>query len=104
MGLKNLKLIFDHPQQTYFVGQIVSGRLLVHIDEPKKLRCEYDDESLNNLGTTRLISVTVYKHTCKMYELLSVFSGFGGLVVGMLASGTQDRGFAHDQSRWIFFA
>jgi hypothetical protein len=29
-------------------------------------------------------------------------SGFGGLVVSMLASGTQDRGFAPDRSRRIF--
>jgi hypothetical protein len=29
-------------------------------------------------------------------------SGFGGLVVSMLASGTQDRGFAPGQSRQIF--
>jgi hypothetical protein len=29
-------------------------------------------------------------------------SGFGGLVVSMLASGTQDRGFASDRSRPIF--
>jgi uncharacterized protein (DUF1786 family) len=28
--------------------------------------------------------------------------GFGGLVVSMLASGTQDRGFAPDRSRRIF--
>jgi hypothetical protein len=30
------------------------------------------------------------------------FSGFGGLGVCMLASGTQDRGFAPDRSRRIF--
>jgi hypothetical protein len=29
-------------------------------------------------------------------------SGFGGLGVWMLASGTQDRGFAPDRSRLIF--
>jgi hypothetical protein len=29
-------------------------------------------------------------------------SGFGGLAVSMLASGTQDRGFAPDRSRRIF--
>jgi hypothetical protein len=28
--------------------------------------------------------------------------GFGGLVVSMLASGTQDRGFTPDRSRRIF--
>jgi hypothetical protein len=31
-------------------------------------------------------------------------SGFGGLVISMLASGTQDRGFAPDRSRRIFSA
>jgi hypothetical protein len=30
------------------------------------------------------------------------FSGFGGLGVCMLASGTKDRGFAPDRSRRIF--
>jgi hypothetical protein len=32
----------------------------------------------------------------------SYLSGFGGLVVSMLASGTQDRGFKADRSRRIF--
>jgi hypothetical protein len=32
----------------------------------------------------------------------SFISGFGGLGVSMLASGTQDRGFAPDRSRRIF--
>jgi hypothetical protein len=31
-----------------------------------------------------------------------IVSGFGGLGVSMLASGTQDRGFAPDRSRRIF--
>jgi hypothetical protein len=31
-----------------------------------------------------------------------IHSGFGGLVVSMLASGTQDRGFKPGQSRRIF--
>ena len=33
-----------------------------------------------------------------------VNSGFGGLVVSMLASGTQDRGFDPGRSRQIFRA
>ena len=33
-----------------------------------------------------------------------VYSGFGGLVVSMLASGTQDRGFDPGRSRRIFLA
>jgi hypothetical protein len=35
-------------------------------------------------------------------ELTKDFSGFGGLVFSMLASGTQDRGFKPDRSRRIF--
>jgi hypothetical protein len=34
----------------------------------------------------------------------SNLSGFGGLVISMLASGTQVRGFAPDRSRRIFSA
>ena len=40
-----------------------------------------------------------------MEELYSVryeLNGFGGLVVSMLASGTQVRGFKPGRSRWIF--
>jgi hypothetical protein len=33
-----------------------------------------------------------------------VLSGFGGLVISMLASGTQVRGFEPDRGRWIFRA
>jgi hypothetical protein len=36
------------------------------------------------------------------FHLHKVKSGFGGLAVSMLASGTQDRGFAPDRSRRIF--
>ena len=36
--------------------------------------------------------------------LLLLLSGFGGLVVGVLASGTQDRGFKPGRSRRIFRA
>jgi hypothetical protein len=35
-------------------------------------------------------------------RLCAYVSGFGGLVVRMLASGTQDRGFAPGRSRQIF--
>jgi hypothetical protein len=34
--------------------------------------------------------------------LLLIKDGFGGLVVSMLASGTQCRGFKPGPSRWIF--
>jgi hypothetical protein len=35
-------------------------------------------------------------------HLPSVFDGFGGLVVSMLASGSLFLGFDPDRSRWIF--
>jgi hypothetical protein len=41
-----------------------------------------------------------YKKIIYHFNLLA--SGFGGLVVSMLASGTQDRGFAPDRSLRIF--
>jgi hypothetical protein len=37
-----------------------------------------------------------------MYSPIESKSGFGGLGVCVLASGTQDRGFAPDRSRRIF--
>jgi hypothetical protein len=37
-----------------------------------------------------------------MLYLRAELSGFGGLVVSMLASGTQDRVFTPDRSRRIF--
>ena len=42
--------------------------------------------------------------TKKILERYSYISGFGGLVVSMLASGTQDRGFDPGRSRRIFRA
>jgi hypothetical protein len=49
MGLRNLQLIFDRPHRIYLGGQTVSGRLLVQIDEPKKLRGEYVNGTFQNL-------------------------------------------------------
>ena len=46
------------------------------------------------------------KNTHSEYLTLTAFTqqqdGFGGLVVSMLASGTQGRGFKPGRSRWIF--
>jgi len=55
MGMRNLQLIFDHPQRLYFGGQTVSGRLLVQTDAPKRLRSEYDNETFQNECVTVLI-------------------------------------------------
>jgi len=59
MGLQNLQLIFDRPHRIYFGGQTVSGRLLLQIDEPKKLRSEYDDQTLQNKFFTLLFLTTL---------------------------------------------
>jgi hypothetical protein len=40
--------------------------------------------------------------TTQMSPFLRQLSSFSGLVVNMLASGTQDRGIAPGRSRWIF--
>jgi hypothetical protein len=37
-------------------------------------------------------------------QIIYKYSSFSSLVVSMLASGTQDRGFEHGQSRQIFWA
>ena len=36
------------------------------------------------------------------YDFTTLLDGFGGLVVSMLASGTQVSGFKPGRSRWIF--
>ena len=40
--------------------------------------------------------------TLLLYSTAIWFDGFGGLVVSVLASGTQVCGFKSGQSRWIF--
>jgi hypothetical protein len=45
-----------------------------------------------------------YCYLLKTSNESSCKSGFGGLVVSMLASGTQDHGFEPGQSRQIFRA
>jgi hypothetical protein len=52
-----------------------------------------------NLVDVRLVLSRVLR--CAMSVTFSV-SGFGGLVVSMLASGTRVRGFKPGRSRWIF--
>jgi hypothetical protein len=49
----------------------------------------------------RDIIINVFRSSC---EVPVTLSGFGALVVSMLASGTQDRGFKHGRSRRIFRA
>jgi hypothetical protein len=50
------------------------------------------------------INVSYKMHCVLINKVVPEISGFSGLVVSMLASGTQDRGFAPGQSRWIFWA
>jgi hypothetical protein len=63
----------------------------------------------NHLTPCAIWLTDVYKKlnvlVCTLYNDLTYHpSGFGGLVVSMLASGTQDRGFAPGQSRRICLA
>jgi hypothetical protein len=55
---------------------------------------------------TELMSASITVHYYKYFYISLVLdyfcSGFGGLGVSMLASGTQDRGFKLGRSRWIF--
>jgi hypothetical protein len=51
----------------------------------------------------RMLSSGLFTGVCNTLYLLAYDdSGFGGLVVSMLASGTQDHGFAPGQSHQIF--
>jgi hypothetical protein len=50
------------------------------------------------------VIVTVVVSEVLLLLLLVLLSGFGGLVIGVLASGTQNRGFKPGRSRWIFQA
>jgi hypothetical protein len=56
-----------------------------------------------NITRTLLLEHNDRHITKQMITLLQIIlSGFGGLVVSMLAFGTQDSGFAPSRSRWIF--
>jgi len=39
MGLLDFQVILDNPVKVYFAGQPVSGRVLVNVSEPKKMKC-----------------------------------------------------------------
>jgi hypothetical protein len=52
----------------------------------------------HNLTLNMVVTSLTYK------ALMQLISGFGGLVVSMLASGTQDRVFAPGRSRRIFWS
>jgi hypothetical protein len=59
----------------------------------------------SNKNAIQALNLKTSTHDSMMNQLLlSVLSGFGGLAVGMPASGTQDRGFAPGRSRRIFLA
>ncbi|XP_069695121.1 arrestin domain-containing protein 17-like [Periplaneta americana] len=38
MGLKKFQIVFDNPWSTYYSGQPVTGRVLLTVDSPKKIR------------------------------------------------------------------
>jgi hypothetical protein len=38
MGLKKFQIVFDNPWSTYYSGQPVTGRLILTVDSPKKIR------------------------------------------------------------------
>jgi Arrestin (or S-antigen), N-terminal domain. len=41
MGLKKFQIVFDNPWSTYYSGQPVTGKLLLTVDSPKKIRGMY---------------------------------------------------------------
>jgi hypothetical protein len=38
MGLKKFQIVFDNAWSTYYSGQPVTGKLLLTVDSPKKIR------------------------------------------------------------------
>lgn len=41
MGLKEFKIIFDHPYATYYPSQTVTGKIILELDSTKKIRGKY---------------------------------------------------------------
>ncbi|KAK0090830.1 hypothetical protein PV326_004003 [Microctonus aethiopoides] len=38
MGLKDFRIVFDNPWNTYYPGQTLTGRVIIQVDSPKKIR------------------------------------------------------------------
>jgi hypothetical protein len=53
MGLKKFQIVFDNPWSTYYSGQPVTGRLLLTVDSPKKIRGTH----VNFGSTLRVVSL-----------------------------------------------
>jgi hypothetical protein len=56
---------------------------------------------LDHCQVRSLYRIALRVRTCVCVSVYSIASAFGGLVVNMLASGTQDRGFKPGQCRQI---
>lgn len=41
MGLKDFRIVFDNPWNTYYPGQTLTGRVIIQVDSPKKIRGEF---------------------------------------------------------------
>ena len=78
---------------TRIFNLIISIRYIINI-------CHH--EVLTGFYLQLIFSVFIKSCWCIFYFGMSRDGGFGGLVVSMLASGTQDRGFDPGRSRRIF--
>lgn len=38
MGLKDFRIVFDNPWNTYYAGQTVTGNIIITLDSKKKIR------------------------------------------------------------------
>lgn len=41
MGVTNFQIVFDSPSGAYYAGQNVTGRVMLTLDKPKKVRGKY---------------------------------------------------------------
>jgi hypothetical protein len=57
---------------------------------------------LTAAGVQLCVNQTLRQVAIFLVYVTECYDGFGGLVVSMLASGTQGRGFKPGRSRWIF--
>jgi len=93
MGLLDFQVILDNPVKVFFAGQPVSGRVLVNVSEPKKMKClkvemvgrgevhwdESETRSVTVDGETR--NETVSHRNCHQIDHLAIGANSTALTI-----------------------